>query len=294
MEQLISTSYAIDNFPMFCQPRAIDSHKGTFGTLGIIGSSEGMSGAIILAGMSALKSGCGKVILGFNQQILPISYISDTPELMLTTANLLFENSNINSWIIGPGLGQSAMSIQCVKNGLLMLTNKTSMVWDADGLNTIAMLKENVILNEHCVITPHPREAARLLEIDINEIQHDRINAAMCLARKYQCWVVLKGHQTVISSPDECIWINHTGNSGLATAGSGDVLTGMIGSLAAQGLAFEEAIRAGVWLHGAAADLRVKQGIGPIGLTAHEVIDAARQIRNNVVKIAHPQSSILY
>jgi len=95
--------------------------------------------------------------------------------------------------------------------------------------------------------------------------------------------VVLKGHHTIIAAPDNQTWCNETGNSGLATAGSGDVLSGIIGSLLAQKLPIEQAVRAGVWLHGKAADVLVQKGIGPIGLTAHEIIDEARTIRNRAI-----------
>lgn len=156
---------------------------------------------------------------------------------------------------------------------------------DADGLNAVASGEIATTWGRgEIVLTPHPAEAARLLHTDTHYIQDDRSAAAMALAKKYKAWVVLKGAGTIVCAPDLSWQVNTTGNVGLATAGSGDVLSGILVSLLAQGLPMQTAVLAGVWLHGAAADRLVQQGVGPIGLTAGELADAARNIRNHPAK----------
>lgn len=270
-------------FPSLVQPRPEQSHKGTFGTLNIIGSSAGMTGACVLAGMAALKSGCGKVIVGFNQQPLALSLIENAPELMLREATSLINDSFATAWVIGCGLGVSEDAQSLMNKMLFVIKQNKPVLIDADGLNILSQWPQVVKLTSQTVLTPHPKEASKLLQTTVEEIQTDRCASAQKLSQRYGCWVVLKGHNTVISSPEQQTWCNQTGNSGLATAGSGDVLSGIIGSLLAQGIPIEEATRSGVWIHGKAADGLVKQGIGPIGLTAHEIIDEVRLIRNAIV-----------
>lgn len=268
------------HFPILKTARAANSHKGTFGTLSITGGAQGMSGAIILAGCAALKSGCGKVILRFNQPQLPLPFIECAPELMLRTASDPMDAQAITALVTGPGLGLNTQSCQLAQDAFLV-TDKP-LVLDADAL-TILAGTSGAILHDNCVITPHPQEAARLLHTTAADIQADRVAASQTLASQYHCWVVLKGHRSLVASPDGALWCNYSGNSGLATAGSGDVLSGIIGSLLAQKLPVQEAVCGGVWLHGAAADECVAAGMGPVGLTAHEIIDYVRLIRNRLI-----------
>lgn len=270
-------------FPSLVQPRPEQSHKGTFGTLNIIGSSAGMTGACVLAGMAALKSGCGKVIIGFNQYQQTLPLIETVPELMLREASSLIDDTFATAWVIGCGLGVSDDAQLLMHKVLLLIEQNKLVLIDADGLNILSQWQQVKKLTSQVVLTPHPKEAATLLQTTVDEIQADRCVAAKKLSQRYGCWVVLKGHDTVISSPELQIWCNQTGNSGLATAGSGDVLSGIVGSLLAQGIPIEEAVRSGVWMHGKAADCLVEQGIGPIGLTAHEIIDKVRLIRNLII-----------
>ncbi|EKT56273.1 NAD(P)H-hydrate dehydratase [Providencia sneebia] len=263
--------------------RPEESNKGTFGTLNIIGSSLGMNGACVLAGRAALKTGCGKVIIGFNQYPLTINLVESAPELILRDAKLLMTDKSSTAWVIGCGLGISSEAYSLMINFLSTIEGNIPALIDADGLNILAQLPNTPILSSQTVLTPHPKEASRLLKISVDDIQSHREVAAQQLSEKYSCWIVLKGHHTIIANPHGKIWRNETGNSGLATAGSGDVLSGIIGSLLAQGLPIEEAVRGGVWLHGKAADILVAKGIGPIGLTAHELIDEVRAIRNILV-----------
>ena len=273
-------------FPRLLQERALDSHKGSFGTVGIIGSCRGMSGAIVLAGTAALFTGCGKLYLGFCQDQLPVPYIFDRAELMLDTANNLLDKKDITHWAVGCGMGQSRAAYDVLLNLLQHETQKPLLI-DADALNILSQHPE---LIDHlaarlipAILTPHPSEAARLLGYSTEEIQANREEAALELSEKYFSRIVLKGHQSVIAAPDEELVINQSGNPGLATAGSGDVLSGMIVSLLAQGLPADEAVAGGVWLHGAAADLLTINQIGPIGLCSGEIAEAARFLRNLLV-----------
>lgn len=279
--------YAQLYFPLLCQPRPIDSHKGTFGTLAIIGGQSGMSGSIILAGSAALKTGCGKVWLGFNQTELPLPVLYEQPEIMLATAGKLLQRQDITATIAGCGLGTDD-GAQALLHTILR-QQSCPLVLDADALNLLACnpplqaeLHQNGL--HALVLTPHPAEAARLLQCTTAEIQRNRPKAALQLAQNYHAWIVLKGHHSLIVSPHGQIHQNPTGNPGLATAGSGDVLSGIIGSLLAQKLPLTQAIAAAVWLHGAASDILAANGTGPIGLCAGEIAAAARWLRNQLTR----------
>lgn len=275
-------NYADKHYPALMQTRPANSHKGTFGTAGIIGGIEGMAGAPLLAGTAALYAGCGKVIIGLNQTDLGMTVYPTQPELILQTAAHAVKNEQINTWLIGSGLGrneQAARALHAIWN-----STHPQLILDADALH---LLIEHPKLfpptkRADLILTPHPGEAAHLLDTSINQVQSNRSWAAREMASRYRCWVVLKGHQTVISSARGFLHVNETGNAGLATAGSGDVLAGLITSLLAQGIEIETAIPAAVWLHGAAAEILVNAGYGPIGLTASELPVAIRWLRNQL------------
>jgi ADP-dependent NAD(P)H-hydrate dehydratase len=274
-------------FPALCQPRSSQSHKGTFGTLGIVGGSEGMAGSITLAGIAALHCGCGKVWLGFHQPALPMPLLAQQPEIMLSTAGRLLQRSDITAWVIGCGLGTDTSAVTMLTECLQQ--NSTTMLLDADALNLVAQQPALLTSNQNkqnIILTPHPGEAARLLHCSISEIQSNRHQAVRRLAEQYDAWVVLKGHQSLIASPNGRVQQNETGNAGLATAGSGDVLAGIIGSLLAQRIPPEQAVYAGVWLHGAAADILAASETGPIGLCASEIAAAVRWLRNRLTESA--------
>lgn len=281
-ERLLS---AIKEFPTLSQRKTGNTHKGTFGTLAIIGSAEGMSGAIVLAGKSALKAGCGKVFLGFAQSQLPVPFIDSAPELMLQTASSLLNQKSVTAWAIGCGLGLSVNSEKILLSHIERIDNNIPYVFDADALVLIA--KNKVKLQENCVLTPHPKEASILLNCSVSQIQNNREQSALKIAQQYHCWTIIKGQHTIIASPMGDISINNTGNSGLSTAGSGDVLTGAMASFLAQGIPIYEAVKSAVWIHGMAADVLVEKGIGPIGLMASELIDVIRDIRNQINQIKH-------
>ncbi len=267
--------------PALFAPRAQDTHKGSFGTVGIVGGGPGMTGAVLLAARAALKTGAGKVLAGFAQETPPMPCDPLQPELMLRDyRSLLEEDWGVTTWIAGCGIGTGALAANALSE-LFVLRREAPLVLDADGLNLLA--RGDIRPNwgpGPVVLTPHPAEAARLLAAGTDEIQRDRPAAARRLAERFQAWIVLKGAGTVVCAPDGALRVNTSGNPGLATAGTGDVLAGMLGSLIAQKLPLDQAVHGAVWLHGAAADALVAQGVGPIGLTAGELADAARALRN--------------
>ena len=272
------------DFADWLTPRRSNSHKGVFGSAGILGGSKTMLGAALLAGRAALKMGSGLVYLGLLDPELPTVDLYQ-PELMLRRADTLLQ-SDLRALACGPGLGRSGEAIRLLDQALKA---PVPVVLDADALNILATdgrLEGNLYNRVAPVIlTPHPAEAARLLGCTIREVQTDRIKAARELAQRYRCEVALKGCGTVIATVDGRWWINTPGNPGMATAGMGDVLTGMITALLAQNWPAVPALLAAVHLHGAAADHLVAEGSGPIGLVAGEVIDAARTVFNDWVKM---------
>ncbi|UOD50235.1 NAD(P)H-hydrate dehydratase [Orrella daihaiensis] len=258
-------------------------HKGSFGSSAIVGGAPSMVGAAVLAGRAALKSGCGRVYVGLAQESVLFDVDVGQPELMWRALDALIDISEqITAWGVGCGLGDSNYGLQCLK-AVFSHRAGSPLVIDADALNALARGDVSATWGQGSVVlTPHPAEAARLLNTDVSSVQADRIKAAQTLAARFNAWVVLKGQHTVICRPDGQCQTNTTGNVGLATAGSGDVLTGLLTSLLAQGFTTEVAVPAAVWLHGKAADELVAQLGGPIGLTASELIDTIRKLRNTL------------
>ncbi|MGH8726840.1 MAG: NAD(P)H-hydrate dehydratase [Burkholderiales bacterium] len=266
--------------------RPRNSHKGMYGGVGVVGGASGMIGAALLAGRAALHLGAGRVYLGCLSEDITVDW--QHPELMVRKANEVFELEAINCLVVGPGLGKSAAASHALH---MALASDHPLVLDADALNLIANddgfkneLRERKAVN---VLTPHPAEAGRLLGVSTREIQNDRVKAAIALATSFNCCSLLKGAGTICAMPDERYYINPTGNAGMASGGMGDVLSGIIGALIAQGAAADRAMLAGVYLHGAAADGAVSQGKGPIGLTASEVIACAREHVNRAPSTDH-------
>lgn len=259
--------------------RDASSHKGTHGSVAIVGGADCMVGAALLAARAALLLGAGRTYANLLAKDAPSVDILH-PEIMMRSTRYLEDLQQLDCLIIGPGLGSSSVAKDLLNH---WLKKDIPLVLDADALNLIAQdkaiakgLKER---NAPTVITPHVGEAARLLTESTDAIQHDRTNAVLRLANHFNCVAVLKGANTLISNGSE-VWMNTTGNAGLASGGTGDVLAGMIGSLVAQGLNIIEACKTAVYLHGAAADSLVSRGIGPIGLTASEVAIEARHLIN--------------
>lgn len=260
-------------------PRLLNSHKGSFGNVGILGGAASMVGAAFLAGRAALKLGGGRIYMGLLDPQSP-TFDPVQPELMLRRPAALI-HAGLSALACGPGLGVSVEASELLEQAM---TFDFQLVLDADALNLVASesnLQQALSSRKKpAILTPHPTEAARLLECTTGEVQADRIAAAREIVRRYRCHVALKGCGTVVATLDGHWWINATGNPGMATAGMGDVLTGIIVALLAQGWPARSALLAGVHLHGAAADLLVAESIGPVGMTASEVTDAARRVLN--------------
>jgi hydroxyethylthiazole kinase-like uncharacterized protein yjeF len=260
------------------QPRPRNTHKGRYGDGGVLGGDAGMVGAALLAGRAALWLGTGRVYVGLLDPRAP-AVDSTRPELMLRAAHRL--PAELSALAIGPGLGTSPDAQALLAAAL---ARPLPLVLDADALNLIArepVLSKAVTARKNpTLLTPHPAEAARLLGIDTASVQADRLSAALQLAARYRSHVVLKGCGSVVATPEGRWFINTTGHPGMATAGMGDVLTGLALSLLAQHWPPEEALLAAVHLHGAAADRLAREGIGPIGLSASEVVDASRGVFN--------------
>jgi len=265
------------------KPRPRAFHKGQAGSLGILGGAGGMVGAALLAGRAALKLGAGRVYVGLLDhdapQLDPVA-----PELMLRHPDDAL-GQNLDTIVVGPGLGQSERAEALVG---AVLASDMPCVLDADALNILA---DDSNLRTACarrradtLITPHPGEAARLLQADVPEVQADRLGAARMLAERLNAHTVLKGNGSVLVARDGHWFINCSGNSGMASAGMGDTLSGFLGALLAQRYSGEAALVLGVHLHGAAADALAARGIGPVGLSAGELIEPARALWNGWLK----------
>jgi len=272
------TSLATD-LPAVLARRTRNVHKGSFGTLAIVGGADGMVGAPLLAGRAALHAGAGKVWIGFVGGNAP-AVDWGQPELMLRQADGVV-GAGAGAMICGPGLGVAPAAKAILARAI---AERVPLVLDADALNAIAAhpeLARAVTRREApTLVTPHPAEAARLLGMDTGAVQADRVGAAQALAMRLQAAVVLKGAGSVLAYPEGTWDINASGNPGLASAGTGDVLAGFAGAFLAQGLDAKTALRLAVCVHGAAADARVRAGCGPLGLTAGELVTSARQLLN--------------
>lgn len=260
--------------------RPIDAHKGTFGQILTIAGSKEMMGAATLAGLSSLKTGAGLSYLALPDSI-PLNSMapelichslpsSQTGSLSLKAYDWIKEQlEKVNAIVLGPGLTTSEETVELVCK--LVSEINIPCVIDADGLNALSIKKAG--LNESSrlfVLTPHPKELARLMELTTSEIQADRVGACLAAAKKYDCTVLLKGAMTVIANQDSEIFINPTGNPGMATAGAGDVLSGIIGGLLAQRVDPFQAAVTGAYLHGRAGDL-LESEIGEAGIIAGDL-----------------------
>jgi len=260
-------------------PRRINSHKGDYGNVGVIGGAHGMTGAALLAARAALQLGAGRIYVGLlDGNALP--YDPAQPELMLRSPDELLKLP-LDCLAVGPGLGRSPDAHYAVEAAL---QSALPLVIDADALNLIAAepTLQRIVSQRTSptVLTPHPAEAARLLACTTDEVQADRIKAAPDIAARYHACTVLKGAGSICATPDGAWFINTTGNPGMASAGMGDVLTGIIAAFIAQGTDVKQALLAAVHLHGAAADEVAATLGGPLGITASEVITAARASLN--------------
>lgn len=264
-------------------PRAADANKGTFGKVLVVAGSRGMSGAAALCATSALRGGAGLVRLAVPEGILPVvaafnpCYTTvplpeDAGGRMTLSAldKIAVTLADSTVGVVGPGLGRSS-DLDALLREILKRT-PVPLVLDADALNAlVGQLDALSSCPRPCVITPHPGEFARLAGTDVPTVQANRPEVAARFARDHSVLVVLKGAGTVVTDGQR-LAVNGTGNPGMATGGTGDVLTGLIGALLAQGLAPFEAARLGAHLHGLAGDL-AREALGEVSLIATDVID---------------------
>ncbi|WP_225776022.1 NAD(P)H-hydrate dehydratase [Pseudomonas sp. Marseille-Q5115] len=258
-------------------PRVATAHKGQFGRVLVIGGERGTGGAAIMAAESALRTGAGMVSLATRDVHLAPA-LTRLPEVMtaaVDSANQLPALIKAASvLVVGPGMGTGAWGRSLLS---VAASSQTAQVWDADALN---LLSEGVVaLPSGSVITPHPGEAARLLGMSTADVQADRPSAALALARKYGNVCVLKGAGSLIADPDGRLALCDRGHPAMATAGLGDVLSGVIGALLAQHMSAFDAACLGVWLHATAGE---QQGAKGRGLAAVDLIPAIRQLLEEV------------
>lgn len=277
---LVDAEFVRENLP----PRAPDGNKGSFGTSLLICGSRGYTGAACLAAMAAVRAGAGLVRLAYPQSLSPIIEsrilepvkhpLPETPEITLgleALPILLKLSADADAVAIGPGISTNAETRNLLTQ--LIPNLKKPLVIDADGINNLAGQLE-IINQAHApvIMTPHPGELARLIRIPPSEINRHRVQIAREFARQHQIILVLKGAPTVIAAPDGRVFINPTGNSGLATGGTGDVLTGLITGLIAQGAQPLNAAITAVFLHGRAGDLAAQQ-LSEYSLAAEDLLD---------------------
>jgi len=263
--------------------RAANTHKGDYGHTLVVGGSRGKGGAAGLAALAALKAGAGLVTLAVPEschhslEFNPLEAMSvplaetKSGNLSLQALDTLIEHTQGKSSLaIGPGLSTEAATIDLLRHYLPQV--ECPMVIDADGLNCLA--QETTILSElqgPIILTPHPKELSRLSGSPVKEILEHRLEAAADFAQTHSVILLLKGAHTLIAHPDGNVWINPTGNPGMATAGSGDVLTGIIAGLLSQGLEAIPAAATGAYLHGLAGDLYAAQ-YGEASLTSSDLV----------------------
>jgi hydroxyethylthiazole kinase-like uncharacterized protein yjeF len=259
--------------------RDVSGHKGTFGRVLIVGGHEQMIGAPVLAGTSALKMGAGLVQIAVPQSILPAA-ISITPELIglalskNSNRNLIEAAEKADAIVVGPGLGQSPVAWTRVKQ---LLQIEKPMVIDADALNLLSKQKKwPAKVKARAVLTPHPGEMQRLLTLigqeHVPHTDEGRSAIAIEAALDFKQVIVLKGHRTVVTDGHR-VYINQTGDSSLSKAGTGDVLSGMIGCLLAQEMEPTSAAILGVYLHGRAGEIAGRK-LGQRSVLARDVIDS--------------------
>ncbi len=301
-----------DEFAGMPLTRSAESHKGTFGHALLVAGSLGKSGAAIMAGYAAMRAGAGLVTVATPDVVLPVVAAAH-PEFMteplLATETGTASKRNlapvaqgesaspaVSSTIdriltgktvlaVGPGMGDHPETQEFIRS--IVRASGRPVVLDADGLNAFVGNAEKLAdrKSDHLVVTPHPGEMSRLLDLPTNQVQADRVKTAREAAQRWNACVVLKGYHTVIASPDGKVFINTTGNPGLAKGGSGDVLTGLLAGLVAQFGSddFLRVVVLGVYLHGRAADL-LSESSDPSGILATEVAQAIPFARRKLLQ----------
>ena len=275
--------------------REKDSHKGTYGRVGIISGSKGMTGAPYLTSMACLRTGSGLVYTIVPDSISPIlstklieAIVKPVPDKntgYFTLDSLDYIKNMVRDMdvlAIGPGMGLDEERAEVVKD--ILLDFNGPIVLDADGINCISKIGLHIFNKRGypTVITPHPGEFSRLIGKSIKEVQRDRVKYSKYLSEKYNIVTVLKGADTVVSNPKGEVYVNTTGNPGMATAGSGDLLTGIIASFIGQGIDAYKASILGVYCHGLAGDM-AKEIRGEYGMIARDILEMIPSSINAII-----------
>ncbi len=297
------------DFASLLEPRASDSNKGNYGHVLVIGGSLGKAGAAAMAGFAALRAGAGLSTVATPKSVLPTvagfhpelmtEALSETPDGTIARQNDAAAFASLlkrKTLAIGPGISRNPVTSEFVRATLQQLEKDSTAVVDADALNAFEGRAE--MLNGRgrtLIITPHPGEMSRLTGLTIPQIQKDRLEVARKFAREHELIVVLKGHRTLIATPDGTVWVNPSGNPGMATGGTGDVLTGMVAGLVAQHPQnATEATALAVYLHGLAGDI-ARDSVGESSLVATDLItflpQAFARARNEQAKEFRLQGS---
>lgn len=277
------------DFVSFFHPRDSSSHKGDYGHLLVLAGSPGKTGAAAMASLAAMRIGTGLVTLGVPESLNPVmeAKLTEVMTEPLPEANKGFFSLKAlpqvkellkgkSALALGPGISTDKAVREFVEK--IIITCEVPLVIDADGINCLVdrveLLKGR---RAPLVLSPHPGEMARLMGCSVKEIQEDRVGICREFVKKFEVYLILKGARTVVAEPSGAIYINPTGNPGMASGGTGDVLTGMIGGLLAQGYDPVEAAKAGVFFHGLAGD-EVSRDKGNSGMIASDLIEALPRI----------------
>ncbi len=256
--------------------REASFHKGQAGHLLLVGGGPGMAGAAWLAGAAALRCGAGRVTIACHPTSVA-AIAAGSPELMVRSvsgpADLTGLLDQMDAIVVGPGLGRDSWGTALLA---LILDKADPSLLDADALNLLSLDRQPV---RGSIVTPHPAEAARLLGQSTDNVSSDRPGAVRAISKALDTVCVLKGSGTLVCSDEDALLLCDRGNPGMASAGMGDLLSGVIGSLRAQGLSPLQAAGAGTWIHSAAADLAAPAG-GPVGLIAGDLMPYLRLLRN--------------
>src|SRR5262245_2916516 len=272
-----------DRIRPLISPRAADAHKGDFGRVLIVAGSRGKSGAAMLAARGAMRSGAGLVTVAAPASVIPI-IAAHTPEYMTealdeTAAGTVDARAvervlaiDADVIAVGPGLGRGPDVARFVRE--LVERSEAPLVLDADALNAFAEEPASLVAREgrEIIITPHPGEMARLVGGTVDDVQANRLGLARDFASRHRLYLILKGHRTLIATPDGKVFVNPTGSPGMATGGTGDVLSGMVAAWLAQLLDAEAACRLAVYLHGAAGEL-ADADEGEVSMTAGDLAE---------------------
>lgn len=288
----VIVSAELNEIKRFFKSRSSDAHKGDFGKLLCIAGSMSMQGAAVMAAQAAVNSGVGIVTSVFPDMAYPAIAAKLTEPLtyaMRSTSDGYLSSLNIKrilsmaesstAILLGCGLGICEDTVKLVHD--ILLNTDKPVILDADGINTVSLniniLKET---SAPLILTPHPGEMSRLTGLSIDEIQKNRVAVAKNFASEYSCIVVLKGANTVVAGPGGNVYINRTGNAGMATGGSGDVLAGIISSFVCQSMSLQSATIAGVYIHGLCGDT-VMNKYSMSGVTPTKMIDELAEVLSN-------------